>query len=199
MCAGSPNTLSAELRKIFRLKKKSIIPTKEQNASATQTKKGLGERFLVRVQSEEFLHRLQKLLRWLLFGVVVGFLPFAYPAIKSIVVGPPPTLSSIFGRGDLFLVTATLVAASFGDLIASGKERAIRKITAGFFCLFIFIICIVWFGVVASSLDDHTKYNALLTSKDSLWLFGFAVLICAGSVILADDLKPSKTEDNHHG
>lgn len=169
-----------------------VPPIEDKGHQKTETKSGLADLFLERVKSEDFLHRLEKWLRWLLFGVVVGFLPFAFPAIKAVVEGPAPTLASIFGRGDLFLITATLVAASFGDLIASGKEQAISKIWAGFFCLFIFIICIVWFGVVASALDTHAKYDVVLTSKDSLWLFGCAIAVCSGTVILADESKPRK-------
>jgi hypothetical protein len=80
---------------------------------------------------EEFTTRVEMLSRWLLYGVVIGLLPFAFPFIKATVVEPHMTLTMLFGRGDLFLVTATLVAASFGDLIAGGKERALGKIWVG--------------------------------------------------------------------
>jgi len=147
----------------------------------------MSNKIWARFKSEDVRKRLQKLLRWLLFGVVVGLLPFAYPAIKSVVVGPSLTAVRLFGRGDLFLITATLVAASFGDLIANGKEQAVSKIWVGFLCLIIFMVCIVWFGVVANAIDAHILYDADLTSRYSLWLFGFAVVTCAATVILADE------------
>ena len=77
---------------------------------------------------DEFKARVEKLSRWLLYGVVIGLVPFAFPFVKGAVVGPHMTLTLLFGRGDLFLVTATLVGASFGDLIAGGKDRALGKI-----------------------------------------------------------------------
>ncbi len=141
----------------------------------------------VRFNTEGVRKRTEKLLRWLLFGVAIGLLPFAYPAIKSLVVGPSLTAVRLFGRGDLFLITATLVAASFGDLIANGKEQAIRKIWVGFLCLIIFIVCIVWFGVVANAIDAQTAYDEELTSRYSLWLFGFAVVTCSSTLILAEE------------
>ena len=143
----------------------------------------IGSRF----KTEGTRKRLEKLLRWLLFGVAIGLLPFAYPAIKSLVVGPSLTAVRLFGRGDLFLITATLVAASFGDLIANGKEQAIRKIWIGFLCLIIFIVCTVWYGVVANAIDAKVAYDENLTSRYSLWLFGFAVVTCASTFTLADE------------
>lgn len=143
--------------------------------------------FWARAKSEGVRKRTEKLLRWLLFGVVIGLLPFAYPAIKCIVMGPSLTAVRLFGRGDLFLITATLAAASFGDLIANGKEQALRKIWVGFLCLIIFIVCIVWFGVVANAIDTKTAYDAALTSRYSLWIFVFAVATCAATVIIADE------------
>ena len=117
---------------------------------------------------DEFKARVENLPRWLLYGVVIGLLPFAFPFIKGAVVGPHTTLTLIFGRGDLFLVTATLVAVSFGDLIAGGKERALGKIWVGFFCIVEFVLCLIWFGAVSDALDIHEKYDAALTATLSL-------------------------------
>jgi hypothetical protein len=125
---------------------------------------------------EEFTARVEKLSRWLLYGVVIGLLPFAFPVVKAAIIGPHMTLTLLFGRGDLFLVTATLVAASFGDLIAGGKERALGKIWVGFFCIVDFVLCLIWFGAVSDALDVHEKYDSALTAMISLAAFGLAVI-----------------------
>ncbi len=144
---------------------------------------------------DEFKARVEKLSRWLLYGVVIGLVPFAFPFIKGAVVGPHVTLVTLFGRADLFLVTATLVAASSGDLIASGKEQALGKIWIGFFCFLVFVLCIVWFGTVSAALDAHEKYDAALTANVSVIFFGIAVVICASSLLLSEDLKTAGGEN----
>ncbi len=138
----------------------------------------------------EFTARIEKLSRWLLYGVVVGLLPFAFPVVKAAIIGPHMTLTLVFGRGDLFLVTATLVAASFGDLIAGGKERALGKIWVGFFCFLLFVLCIIWFGTVSDALDVREKYDAAFTATVSLIVFGFAVIVCACALLLSEETKP---------
>ena len=142
----------------------------------------------------EFKARIEKLSRWLLYGVVIGLLPFAFPFIKATVVGPHVTLVMLFGRGDLFLVTATLVGASFGDLIAGGRERVLGKIWVGFFCFTDFILCLIWFGAVSEALDFHQRYDAALTATVSLAAFGLAVALCACALLLSEETKAERTD-----
>lgn len=122
-----------------------------------------------RITDEHVTGRVYKVTRWLLFGVIIGLLPFAFPFVNIFASEAQPDIVSwahirntLFGRGDLLLIGATLVAASAGDLIGSGREREGGKIIAGFSCFVIFIICVVWYGIVADKIEAHAVYNRVV-------------------------------------
>lgn len=149
-----------------------------------------------RVTDEQVKDRLYKVTRWLLFGVVIGLLPFLFSFVNILAspssldsTGWTHTRNALFGRGDLLLIAATLVAASAGDLIGSGREREGGKIVAGFWCLVIFVICVVWYGTIADKIEAKAVYNVGRTARVSLWLFGFSVLCSAGCLLLGDEAK----------
>lgn len=149
-----------------------------------------------RVADEQFKDRLYKVARWLLFGVIIGLLPFSFSFVNIFASeAKPDTVSwvhvrdTLFGRGDLLLIAATLVAASAGDLIGSGREREGGKIIAGFSCFVIFIFCVVWYGIVADKIEAKAGYNIGRTARVSLGLFGSSVLCSAGCLLLGDEAK----------
>lgn len=149
-----------------------------------------------RTADEYVAARFYKVTRWLLFGVVIGLLPFVFPFVNVFVSDARPDAvdwthvrNTLFGRGDLLLIAATLVAASSGDLIGSGREREGGKILAGFSCFVIFSICVVWYGIVADKIEAHVAYNVGRTARASLWLFSFSVLCSAGCLLLGEEAK----------
>lgn len=145
-----------------------------------------------------------RLLRWLLYGVVVGMLPFIFPLINILVSAKdtPPfavifsleTLDKVFGHGDLFLVSATLVAAAAGELIGSGDERETRKIMSGFCCIATFLVSAVWYGIVANKVASSVVYNVNGTTKGSLIVFLFAVVTSSGCMLLSKGEKKQPTD-----
>ena len=149
-----------------------------------------------RVTEDQVKGRIYKVTRWLLFGVVIGLLPFSFPFVNILVSASGADSidwvhmrNTLFGRGDLLLIAATLVAASAGDLIGSGREREGGKIIAGFWCFVIFIICVVWYGIIADKIEAKAAYNVGRTARISLWLFSFSVLCSAGCLLLGDEAK----------
>ena len=174
------------------------MPT-TQKENTRDKKNSLRSRWLVlkqRVTEDQVKGRIYKVTRWLLFGVIIGLLPFSFPFVNILVSGSGAdsvnwihVRDMLFGRGDLLLIAATLVAASAGDLIGSGREREGGKIIAGFWCFVIFIICVVWYGIIADKIEAKTVYNVGRTARVSLWLFCFSVLCSAGFLLLGDEAK----------
>ncbi len=138
----------------------------------------------------------------MLFGVIIGLLPFAFPFINIIAsANATPTWETLFGigtsnrlfgRADLFLVSATLAATAAGDLVASGKEKELRKVFAGFWCFAIFIVSVIWYGIISNKIEAKVVYNINGTTKVSLGVFIGTVITSAGCILLAEEVKEEK-------
>src|SRR5579863_1592711 len=99
---------------------------------------------------------LAKLLKWLIFTVVVALVPFGIVALDLWDKGDNLfAWSVLWPHGELMLVSTALAADALGDLIASDRPSGSLKIAAGGGCLVVLIITIA--GYVLS--QTHPDYK----------------------------------------
>jgi hypothetical protein len=130
-----------------------------------------------------------KLLRWLLFGVVVSTLPIGWAACSLFIHGKPVIAGELFGNGDLLMATCAGCAVALGELIGSGETALGSKIVYGFFALLIIIeYCLVFASITEIRLDHLAYETALLRfSITSICLFCFGTIFGGVAVWVSED------------
>jgi hypothetical protein len=59
----------------------------------------------------------EKLVRWLIFSVVISLLPLLFRFALEATDGKSPTLSDLLSQGELLLISSAIAAAAVGELI----------------------------------------------------------------------------------
>ena len=130
-----------------------------------------------------------KLLRWLIFSVIVALLPFIFNSLTLLLNGTFPSIVLVCSNGDLLLVSAAISAAALGELIGNDtNKKKIAKIFAGGGCLAILILASYLYAYIANSLQSGTSLNKGMISKYSIWSLIFATLT-SGSCIVLSEMK----------
>ena len=101
-----------------------------------------------------------KLLRWLLFGVVVSTLPIAWAASSLFIHSKPVIAGELFGNGDLLMVTCASCAVALGELIGSGQTAIGTKILYGLFALLVIIGSCLVFSSISEIRIDNSAYQS---------------------------------------
>jgi hypothetical protein len=91
-----------------------------------------------------------KLLKWLLFGVLVSMLPIGGAAVVLFVFGKPIIVSELLGNGDLLVVTCAACAVAMGEVVESEKMTKAQKLGLGFCALLIVLGTCLLFGAEAT-------------------------------------------------
>jgi hypothetical protein len=128
----------------------------------------------------------EKIVRWLIFSVVIALLPLAFNYIRILIQGTNPTLVVLLSRGELLLVSAAIAAAAIGELIASGEEWRIAKYVAGGGCVSVLFLTSALFAEISNATYSGAAVNSALISSSSALLFGFAVVSSASCIVLAE-------------
>lgn len=91
-----------------------------------------------------------RLIRWLVFSVIVALLPLAFNALRLRTLDP----AAIYGRGELLLVTAALTAAAIGDLLGpeASQARVVGKLFIAGGCVVDLVLASAWFGDISAAL-----------------------------------------------
>lgn len=116
----------------------------------------------------------EKLVKWLIFGVILALVPLAFVWFCRLIFGQDITLESLLSRGDLLLITAGLCAAGIGEMIGSGGALKGAKIISGGLSVVILLLSALIFAVVSNP--------ALLSSpphSDVVMNSSIAIYICA--------------------
>ena len=125
--------------------------------------------------------RSEKMVRWFIFSVLVALTPLAFALFDALVAGRPATVHALVGDGELVLLSTAIAAASAGELIAAGRDRALGKVLAGGTCILLVLVGSIEFAAIHASTVRNVDVVALL----SLWLFAGTVLAGASSIYLA--------------
>jgi len=74
-----------------------------------------------------------KLLRWLIFSVLIALCPIVSNALILLTKDADASLAALVGRGELLLIVAGMCARGLGQLVAAGTGtyRKMKLIAAG--------------------------------------------------------------------
>ena len=125
--------------------------------------------------------RSETMARWFIFSVLVALAPLAFTFFNLLVAGTPPRLPALLVEGELILVSTAIAAASAGELIAAGRDRALGKVVSGGTCIILVLLGSVEFAAISANAVRNAEAVALI----SLLLFAGTVVAGASSVYLS--------------
>jgi hypothetical protein len=129
-----------------------------------------------------------KIVRWLVFGVIISLVPILLVYTDLLLEKQPVTTEKLIGHGELIVIAWVLAAGAVGELIGSPAANPIAKIVFGGIALIVVIVATYYFGVVAEAQILATSPNApadavkLLAEKSativdySRWFFIFSLI-----------------------
>jgi hypothetical protein len=120
--------------------------------------------------------RIERLLRWFLFSVLVSLIPLALTYVNLLFDGRQVHPEMLLARGELLLVSATLGAAALGELMPSGRDNAMGKLLASGASVLMIVLSSVCFASIQSRQSPDSGPILVV----SLFLFA-GMLLAAGS------------------
>lgn len=130
---------------------------------------------------------LEKLVRWLIFSVVIALLPLAFNLLNIISQENTISFYLIFSHGELLLVSAAITATAIGELVASGKNKAIAKLISGGCCTVDLIVASYWFSLISTSISMSIPVNSKMVAQGSIAIFLFSVLASGSCIALSEE------------
>ena len=131
----------------------------------------------------------EKLLRWMLFGVVFAVLPIVFNFLSAVTRGQSIALSSLTSHGELLLVSVGISAAATGELFGreAGPLRSFRLFVVG---MSLIIVCVasLWFADIAGAIRSNEPINEAAVSVGSTIVF-FSSITTAGCCIALSELR----------
>jgi hypothetical protein len=126
-----------------------------------------------------------KMMRWLIFGVVVALVPIGYSYLNLILKDKSPTLAGVIGDGGLLLIISAICAGALGEVIGSGADWAFFKIISSGGAIITLLLSSLLFasvfeGRLVSHFDEESIANA------SIWVFILGMFPCAACIALSE-------------
>jgi hypothetical protein len=133
--------------------------------------------------------------KWFWFTAVGSVTPILIFAIILLTRGKWAGFPYLIERGELFLISAVLLAASIGDLftadlkIKSAKKMRHTKMFILGISLALGLVSAVWYAIILDCLlaDPPQKYNALLAANCSSAIFASTLLMSLACVMLSTE------------
>ena len=125
-----------------------------------------------------------RILIWLLFGAASAILPLFLTAIVMFDHGRFVQWSDTWSRGELILISMTLLLASFGDLIVYGTPFPKVRAFITLISIFLIIVAAVWYMDIFGGLLDGLTYKQEFLRYWSPWFFAFSLTSAAVCVML---------------
>lgn len=123
--------------------------------------------------------------RWAIYGALASLLPLLFLGIALGTHGKLVELSNVWERGELILISATLLFSALGDLNASGGRMSHTKRWVGGICLISTVGLSVWYGAIVESLIGNQSYAKHVVSAWSPGVFLFALIMSLACVMLS--------------
>lgn len=129
-----------------------------------------------------------KLLRWLLFGVLVSTLPIVWAAASLFIHGKTIVTQELLGNGDLLMASCACCAVALGELIGSDKAAREWKIAFGFFALLTVAGSCLIFSSITDIRPDVALYQRSLGRFEflSILLFAFGTIFGGAAVWVSE-------------
>jgi hypothetical protein len=143
---------------------------------------------------------LEKVIRWLIFGVIISLAPFAAVVLDYLDQGIKLTLPALFGRGELLIVSVVIAAGGIGETSGSASDarRVPRLIVMGC-CVIILITTSIWFADVFSLVTQNHKSSPgsvahpQTVAYGSIIAFFFTIIASGSALTLSKNKKKAKS------
>lgn len=130
---------------------------------------------------------LQRLIRWLIFSVIVALLPLAFNAFMILVTGKELSLLLICSNGELLIISAAISAAAIGELFSSNYPHQIPKYLAGGGCVISLCVASLMFAYIAGAAKSNVTLEGQVILNSSLIMFIFAILSSGSCIAIAEN------------
>ena len=128
----------------------------------------------------------EKLVRWLMFSVVLALIPIAFETLSLLTRGKSATVGQMLEHGELYLVATGLCATATGELFGSGERLPRKKIICGGATIIVLLFAALCFADVSAAQIGGGAVEVDVVRNLSLLLLGCAVLSSAACVKLAE-------------
>jgi hypothetical protein len=137
------------------------------------------------------MERFERLVKWIVFSVVISLLPLAADWANRISQGrsgiSEDVLAEVLAHGELLLISAAIAADAVGDLIGSRPEFKMLKYLAGGACLAIILFGSLWYADIAANFRDGLALDHVMIAKWSTWILGLTVFTSGCGKFVAED------------
>ena len=130
---------------------------------------------------------IEKIIKWIVFGVVIALLPLIFRLICLLVVGAKPSLVAVTSQGELLLISVCMGAAAIGEIIVCDTNKKNFKILSVGSCVILLILSALLFAFISQSNSASTTFNSQVVSNISLYLYGFSLISSGCCVYLAGE------------
>ena len=129
-----------------------------------------------------------KLMRWLVFSVLLAVAPLAGSFVTRMTRKLPTDLDAILANGELLLVTAGIVGAAVGELLGNQhtERRPVPEVIAGGASLLILFFCAVVFADTAAAKAASQAIDGAAVTNFSLLMCGIGLASSASCVLLSE-------------
>jgi len=128
----------------------------------------------------------EKVLRWLIFSVVLALIPLLANALMTLTFGTRPTLANTLAHGELLLIAAALSAAGAGELFGTRDTNRLKKIAAGGGSILVLLSTAIYFASVSSATSTGTSIDLSVVSSASIMLYLCALISSFSCVALSE-------------
>jgi hypothetical protein len=146
-------------------------------------RKSLGANLLANI-AREIAFRLG---RWAFFAALISLFPIGFAALRALTREDAKlNLHELLGTGELLIVISAVLGGALSELISLRERRQpLRRFFVGCVAATVAIGSAAWYADISAARLDHARLDTQTITIGSLWLFGFAVVICAACIIVA--------------
>ena len=127
-----------------------------------------------------------KLLRWIIFSVVVALVPLIFNYLRLETRGHEVAVFEVIENGELMLIVAALCAASIGGLIGSSGAFQPLKIAAGGGATVSLMVAALYYADVSAARYSEAVADPASVATVSLTVFLLALVSSGACVALSE-------------
>ena len=127
-----------------------------------------------------------KILRWLIFGVVVSLLPLAAAYATLAIRSQPATLRAVAGNGEVLIICWSLCAGALGELFGSTNRYKRQKMVVGGVTIAVIVFCTLVFAPIEERRLLNQSINEDFLLILSYWALGACILSSMGCLVLSE-------------
>ena len=128
-----------------------------------------------------------RVLKWICFSGLVSLLPLGIAVIVLTMHNQYRDASQLYERGELMLISATLLATAMGDIMTSGFHRIRTKVFVGAVTVALLVGTSVWYATTLESIIAAEAYNHVALLRASPWMFSFSMAAGLACVMLSEE------------